>query len=149
VRPLAVIAVVLIGALAACGSGTKAAPAVLTGIDWQWTLMTTSSPAAQAEVANASHYALDFRPGGQVTIKADCKTGTGTYVTKGSAMTIKAGALTAAQCPPGSRATEFLAELGAVGSYLLVDGRLALELKNDAGELRFSNGSVPATTLLS
>jgi heat shock protein HslJ len=148
---VAAVAVVLLGsgALSSCSSSSAKTPAVLTGIEWHWTITTTSSPAAQVEVAEPSHYTLEFHPGDQVSIKADCNTGTGTYTAKGSSMTIRAGAMTAAQCPPGSQATDFMAKLAAVDSYLLVDGRLALELKNDAGELRFANGSIPTTTLAS
>ena len=121
--------------------------AVLTGPDWHWSLLTTTSPASQSAIDDPSRYTLTFEPGHQVAIKADCKSGTGTYTTNGSAMTISAGALGKPSCPTDADASTFVGKLAEVGSYHLVDGRLALELKDDAGELRFTNGAAPATTL--
>lgn len=145
---LVIALIVPLAALASCGtSSTKAAPPPLTNIPWQWTVLTVTSPAAQTAVPNPADYTLGFKSGGQLQVKADCNTGTGTYKTNGSAMTISVGPMTTTQCPPGSMAHMYLTGLEGVAAYQFDDGRLALEMRSGNAEMRFLDAqAVPATT---
>ena len=140
--------IVPLAALASCGtSGTKAAPPPLTNVPWHWTVLTVTSPATQTAVPNPADYTVAFKSGGQLQLKADCNTGTGTYKTNGSAMTISVGQMTKDPCPPGSMANMYLTGLAGVAAYQFDDGRLALEMKSGNAEMRFLDAqAVPPTT---
>jgi heat shock protein HslJ len=125
--------------LPACSSPSRST-AVLTNVEWQWTLFTVTSPASQTEVPDPTRYTISFEEGGRIQIKADCNSGSGTYETDGAAMRINVTTITFAQCPEGSMSEDFMAELRAVDTYHLEDGRLALEPKDDAGEMRLLDG---------
>jgi heat shock protein HslJ len=132
--------------LPACSRNPKPA-LILTGIDWQWTLFTVTSPASQTEIPDPTRYTISFERGG-VEVKADCNSGSGSYEATGTSMTINISTMTLAQCPAGSMSDDFVTDLHAVDSYHLEDGRLALELKDDAGEMRFlDGGAVPPAGL--
>jgi len=146
---LVIALIVPLAALASCGtSGTKAAPPPLTNVPWQWTVLTITTPATQTAVPNPADYTLAFKSGGQLQLKADCNTGSGTYKTNGSAMTITVGDMTKAPCPPGSLATMYLNGLAGVGAYEFVDGRLALEMKSGNAEMRFLDAQAVVPTTL-
>ncbi len=133
-------------ALPGCGSSASTAKTVLTNVDWQWTVLTVTTPASQTAVADPARYTISFEGDGRVQVKADCNSGSGTYHTNGPSMTIDVGVLTRAACPTGSLSDDYVRDLGAVTSYVLEDGRLALQLKDEGGEMRFLDASVAPTT---
>jgi heat shock protein HslJ len=83
-------------------------------------------------------YSLDFQPGGQVSVRADCNRGRASYRLDDTALTLGPIALTKMMCPPGSRDAEFLEQLAAVTRQTTRGDELVLTLRNDAGSMRFT-----------
>ncbi len=110
---------------------------LLTGTVWSWqgtqmrdgTRITPDAP---------ERYALEFQPGGKVNVRADCNRGSTSYVLTGNALNFGPIALTRAACPPGSRDTEFVKNLGAVSAQVFQGNELVLTLMGDAGSMRFT-----------
>jgi heat shock protein HslJ len=154
---LSISLVLLILALAACGSPTApAAPTpalatpeavtdVLSGTSWQWVGLT--DPAQQVQIENPTDYTVVFADGA-IAVKADCNQSAGSYTpgTDGT-ISIELGATTMAACPPGSRSDQFLQNLGDTARYFFEGDTLFLELPADGGTLEFARftGETSAT----
>lgn len=153
VRLLAPIALsIALAGCAATDSGTPILPgtinappppmiaagdALLTNTVWNW--QGTRMSNGDRIVPDApERYALMFRPGGVVEVRADCNRGSASYVLTGSQMTFGAVALTKMLCPQGSRDTEFLRELGAVTAQVMNGPELTLMLGGSGGTMRFT-----------
>lgn len=129
VRSIAALAMVVV--LVACGPveprrpltpGSVNAPpppmaatgdALLTETLWSWKETVMRGNRRIAPDA-PDRYTLLFQPGGVVSVRADCNRGSASYALNGASLSLGPIALTRAMCPPGSRDTEFLAELAAV-----------------------------------
>jgi len=103
---------------------------------WRWQ-GTTLSNGTSITVADPSRYTLQLRPDGSVAVKADCNQVSGTYVLNGNSLTITLGPSTLAACPPDSQADVYVQQLGAVVGYVYDNGALILNLRADAGNMRF------------
>jgi len=109
----------------------------LVDISWQWSDFT--DPNSQLIIADPENYVLVFLPDGALNIVADCNSGSGTYATNDSSMTIVVGGITRADCGEESLSDIFLRSLPDVASYVFDDSRLVLNLKVNAGNLVFQN----------
>lgn len=113
----------------------------LVGAIWQWTEL--HNPDGQSAIANPENYVLVFYPDGTLTLKVDCNSGRGTYTLDGNRMTFGPIALTKMLCPPGSLHDPFLQWLGRVETFAVQDGKLILNLKDEAGKLVFGCAGIP------
>jgi heat shock protein HslJ len=108
----------------------------LVGTRWHWerTLLRDGS---ERRPGNAASYVLNFQRDGGLAVQADCNTGTGTYTIDGA--TLALGTLTSTQtvCPGTSLSEVFLQQLQSSGPVHLRDGKLLINLKNDAGTMEF------------
>ena len=85
-----------------------------------------------------SKYTLAFEADGQVSVRADCNRGQGSWSSPAPGqLTFGRLATTRVMCPPGSLHDRFIRDLGAVRSYLFRDGRLYLSLMADGGIYEF------------
>jgi len=110
--------------------------ALLTNTLWAW--QGTQMQDGTRMVPDApERYSLDFQPGGQVSVRADCNRGSARYLLNDTALSIGPVALTKMMCPPGSRDTEFLKQLAAVASQSFSGTDLVLTLQGNAGSMRF------------
>jgi len=107
---------------------------------WQWTTLTEGVPASQSVVPDPENYLLIFRSGGEFTFRADCNNGSGTYALAGTELTLEVGPMTMALCGEDSLDAHYLELLDRVVSYALADGRLALLLADNAGQMTFESG---------
>lgn len=124
-------------------SATAAPPqeaSPLENIQWQWTRF--SDPLSAYEVPNPESYWVIFKTDGSLSFQADCNTGSGSYTTDGSSITIALGAITKAFCGEESRSEAFLANLGAAAIYTIEGAQLRLDLFADGGQMFFANGGV-------
>jgi heat shock protein HslJ len=112
----------------------------ITGITWQWSGLVETAPAAQSVVPDPENYTLVFQPDGTVQIKADCNMVGGSYMLEDNILTIALGPSTMAFCGEQSLDLQYLELLGNVDSYILKEGRLALNLKAGAGHMSFTPG---------
>ena len=108
------------------------------GVVWSWQ-MTRMSNGAVIVPDGRERYTVEFRPGGTVSVRADCNRGNATYVRSGSTLDIGPVALTKMACPPDTRDTEFLKGLGAVSGHLIRGNDLVLTLKVDSGSMQFTS----------
>jgi para-nitrobenzyl esterase len=118
----------------------------LTGVVWQWAEFQDSAELNDITVPNPANYTLQFNEDGTLNLVADCNVGSTTYTVDGSSLIINVNtiAITRAMCPEGSLDTQFLAFLNDVRTFVIMeDGRLALNLFADAGNLLFANGGPP------
>jgi heat shock protein HslJ len=110
----------------------------LAGRVWSWQ-GTTYAGNRQVVPDAPERYSLQFMPDGRVQLRADCNRGGARYeLGTNRALTLGPAAVTKMGCPPGSKDTEFLRQLGDVAGYRLVDGNLVLALNSDSGSMRFA-----------
>ena len=150
-RPL--FAILLPFALAACaatGTGGPVLPGLVNappppiaaedslplGVVWSWQ-STQMSDGALVVPDGRERYTLLFQPGGTVRVRADCNSGSGSYVRSGNTLAMGPVALTRMACPADSRDAEFLRGLSAVSGHLIRGNDLVLTLKADSGSMRF------------
>ena len=126
--------------LTACGGASTPAPAGsdLMGTTWLWQYTAFNNGKTIPVLAPAS-YTLQFLEGGKISIKADCNSGSGSYVvTNDVNLTIRVETMTKAACPAGSLSDEYVQELNDTGSYNIErDGELVLALKSTGAGMRF------------
>ncbi len=115
---------------------TATTSADLSGVVWQW-LGTTSGTGKAVAPKFPGKYTLAFLPEGKVTLRVDCNRGGGAYQIDGASLTIDAATLTRKACPQGSLGNRFVRELNAVVTYVMTEGNLVLNLKADAGDMKF------------
>lgn len=114
-----------------------AGDALLTGTVWTWQ-GTQMRDGAKIAPDAPERYTLEFRPGGQVAVRADCNRGTTSYLLNGPQLTFGPMALTKLACPPGSRDAEFVGNLAAVSGQQLQRYDLVLTLSDGSGSMRFT-----------
>ena len=109
----------------------------LVGRAWQW--QATELPGDRQIIPEApERYTLQFMADGNVQVRADCNRGGAKYlVGANGALTLSPAFLTKMGCPPGSKDTEFVHQLGEVSGYRFVDGNVLLALKS-GGSMRFA-----------
>jgi heat shock protein HslJ len=110
----------------------------LVGRAWSWQ-GTTYAGNRQVVPDAPERYSIEFMPDGRVQLRADCNRGGARYEARESrSLTLGPAALTKMGCPPGSKDTEFVRQLGDVAAYRFVDGNLVLALNTDNGSMRFA-----------
>ncbi|HBY06528.1 MAG TPA: hypothetical protein DEH22_01560 [Chloroflexi bacterium] len=114
----------------------------IVNISWQWSEWLQTDPPAQAIVPDAENYTLTFLADNTLQIKADCNLGSGTYTVDGLNLSISLGVLTQAACGPDSLSETFLGFLGQAASFGMQDGKLVLNLANNAGQMGLLNGGM-------
>lgn len=154
---------VVAGLVAACGPTATPVPTELppteapaaapvntsdvVGITWQWAELTETEPAGQSVVADPENYTLALMTDGVANVKADCNRVSWPYTLESNKLTFDAlFATTLAACPSGSLYDQYLKLLGNGGIVSLDNGRLVLELNNDAGRMVFDNGGPAEAT---
>jgi|GEM_PF-2525731 len=118
----------------------------ITGIQWQWAELTETEPASQSVVPDPENYVLVLDADGSANLTADCNQVKWTYTSEDSSLTFDTmGPSTLAFCGDDSLDQLFLSKLGVGGTVSVEDGRLVLELNENAGRMVFDNGG-PAET---
>ena len=112
----------------------------ITNITWIWSELIENPPSAQSVVPNPDKYTLTFWNDGTFNFKADCNSGGGSYTIVGSSIEFGPMATTMAMCPPDSLHDTYLALLGEIDTFGMVDDKLVFSLKANSGEMRFANG---------
>jgi LPXTG-motif cell wall-anchored protein len=118
----------------------------ILGIQWQWTQLTETQPASQSMIANSENYVLVLNADGSANLQADCNQLQWTYTIDGDTISFNTlGPSTLAYCGDDSSDQIFLEKLGMASTWRVEDGRLVLELGENAGMMVFQNGG-PADT---
>jgi heat shock protein HslJ len=118
----------------------------ITGIQWQWAELTETEPASQSVVPDPENYVVVFGADGSASIKADCNQVLWSYTVEGNILTFNTlGPSTLAFCGEDSLDQMFLTKLGMGGTFSIEDGRLAIELNENAGRMVFNNGGAAPT----
>jgi heat shock protein HslJ len=113
----------------------------IAGIQWQWAELTETEPASQSVVPDPENYVLVLDADGSANLTADCNQVKWTYTLEDGSLTFDtAGPSTLALCGDDSLDQLFLSKLGVGGTVSLEDGRLVLELNENAGRMVFDNG---------
>ena len=113
----------------------------ITGVQWQWAQLTETEPAAQSVVPDPENYLLVLTADGTAAIKADCNMVQWTYTLEGANLTFNTlGPSTLAYCGDESLDQKYLEMLGKGGAVSVEEGRLVLQLNENAGQMVFDNG---------
>jgi heat shock protein HslJ len=110
---------------------------IITGIEWQWTALKETLPAAQSLVPNPESFTITFTEDATFSLNADCNVGGGTYISTGASLFISDGPLTMAYCGEQSLDSLFLSSLAQVDSFTIENGELTMYLADDAGSMIF------------
>jgi heat shock protein HslJ/uncharacterized lipoprotein NlpE involved in copper resistance len=108
------------------------------GETWQW--VGTQTPTEQISVDDPAKYTIQFLPGGEAHVQADCNVAGGTYTIEDSHITITITTTTLAACPEGSLGDEFIKELNEAVIYLFEGDDLLIDRIYDSGTMRFVKG---------
>jgi heat shock protein HslJ len=114
----------------------------LTGVVWQWT--TFVDPLNTITVDDPAQYTVEFKTDGNVSAKADCNQGNGTYTVEssetasGGNIDIEIMAMTMAMCPPESLSDQFVQYLNEAVIYFYDGENLGLDLPVDSGTMLFA-----------
>jgi heat shock protein HslJ len=108
----------------------------IMGIVWEWQELTT--PVEQVIIDNSDKYTIEFLSDGQITVLADCNSGTGTYDLNSNRLTIDITSTTLALCAPESQSDLFFRNLNAAASYFMEADNLFIEQYADGGTMRFA-----------
>jgi putative lipoprotein len=115
----------------------------LTGIVWTWTEF-TDPVQGTLPIETPEQYTVEFLEDGTAAIKADCNTGSGSYVAEAGSLDITVGAVTLALCDADSLSDQFLQYLDAAAIYFFEEGDLFMDLPVDSGTLRFTAAAAEA-----
>jgi heat shock protein HslJ len=118
----------------------QSARETIKDITWQWSQLVETEPAAQSVVPNPENYTLILKTDGTLNIQADCNMVGGSYTLEDNSLTIELGPSTMAFCGEQSLDQQYLTLLDSVDSYAIEDGRLVLNLKDNAGRMTFDKG---------
>jgi heat shock protein HslJ len=130
-----VVSLAALGPAAAPDAG--AAAAALEGTRWRWVRFT--EPGGTVLVpAHPENYWVEFLPGGEVSLLADCNRGHGRYSQVGEQLQLEGFASTLMACAPGSLDSRYTQLLTQAARYHLQDGALELTLRGGGGVMRFS-----------
>jgi heat shock protein HslJ len=97
--------------------GQQASIDQIMNVNWQWTQLQETNPPSQSVVPPGQAYNLTLTPDGNFTFTADCNSGSGTYTSQGTDLTLTLGPVTLAECSPESLSSNFISLLGQVTSF--------------------------------
>ncbi|GGX78745.1 META domain-containing protein [Pseudoduganella dura] len=132
----AATALLLSGCASAPVPGEAASQPPLAGTAWQLvSYRAGDAAAAELRPSRPDQYQLQFGADGRLSARIDCNRGSGTWSADGPAGGLALSPLgtTKMLCPPGPLAGRLPADIEAVRSYRIVDGRLHLVLAGGAG----------------
>ena len=109
----------------------------VTGVKWTWQ-QTRYNNDQNSVPADPSSYTVTFNTDGTLNIQVDCNRGGGSYSIEGKSITIEVTHTTRAMCPPESLEQTFIKDLNASKIFFFSDGDLYMDLKYDAGTMKFS-----------
>lgn len=113
----------------------------LIGTLWQWKSHTTDGEETIV-VPDQENYTLTLQADGMATIQADCNRVNWTYASAEDRLAFDTlGPSTLAFCGEESLDQQYLALLAETATFVTEDGQLILNLKLDAGNLVFSQGT--------
>lgn len=113
----------------------------LIGTLWQWESHTTDGEETIV-VPDQENYTLTLQADGMATIQADCNRVNWTYASAEDRLAFDTlGPSTLAFCGEESLDQQYLALLAETATFVTEDGQLILNLKLDAGNLVFSQGT--------
>jgi heat shock protein HslJ len=119
-------------------SSESADDPAITGVEWHWSGLIETMPAAQSVVPDPENYTLILQTDGTLNIKADCNVVGGSHALEGGSLAIALGPSTMAYCGEQSLDQQYLELLSNVDGYGIEDGQLMLRLQADAGRMIFS-----------
>jgi para-nitrobenzyl esterase len=111
-------------------------PETLPGTRWRLVRI-QSMDDTEAAPDDRSKYTLEFGRAGVLAGRADCNRLSGRWTASGESISLGPFAMTRAMCPPGSLSDRYVGALAAAVTWMVVDGRLAIAMKADAGILHF------------
>lgn len=136
--PVAEAAPPAVATEAPAGAPADAETPQLVGTTWQWeNFFDVATGKNSFDIANPASYTLTFLADGTVAMQADCNRAAGTYTVEGAALRVEVGPVTLAACGAESRGADFLINLTAAGTYMFIEGKLAIDLQADSGRMVF------------
>ncbi len=110
---------------AGCDDETLTGPSAVIGGVWE--LQSLEVPGrGLVQIPVPANYTVEFKDGGQLAVKADCNSCSGTYSISGESMKISAMACTTAFCGSASFDTAFLAVLNNANTFSVKDDELTI-----------------------
>ncbi len=114
----------------------------LLDVFWAWDGSRYNND-TESRAVDGRQYTLIFQGDGSVKIMADCNRVFGQYSAEGRSLAITLGPSTRMACAPGTQDHLFLRDLGGAVGWFLKKGELYLDMKADAGTMRFYRGVMP------
>jgi heat shock protein HslJ len=118
-----------------CGSDSLTGPSAIVGGVWK--LQSLQSPSlGQVVIPQPSNYTVEFKDSGQLAVKADCNSCSGSYSISGDSLTVGALACTQAFCGSASFDTAFLAVLTNATTFAVTNSELTINSTKGVAKLK-------------
>jgi heat shock protein HslJ len=108
-----------------CGDETLTGPSAVMGGVWKLQSLEATG-IGLVNIPQPSNYTVEFKDGGQLAVKADCNSCSGTYTISGESLTVNAMACTLAFCGSASFDTAFLAVLTNAQTFGVKNNELTI-----------------------
>ena len=115
---------------------TQAQEDELTGVTWKLVEIQKTS-GETIDIQNPDRYTLLLDPDGQVSIRADCNYGKGTFTGSDSGLSMQIDTLTRALCPLDSLSDDYIRMLNESSSVVLQGSFMFVSYGIDSGTLKF------------
>ena len=110
----------------------------VTNINWQWVDLQETQPASLSVVPDSGKYLLTLTPDGNFAFTADCNSGSGTYTSEGTSLTLTLGPVTLAECGADSLYSNYISLLGEVTAFGMDGDQLRLTVGDATSFMGFS-----------
>ena len=110
----------------------------IIGVDWRW-LQSRYNNDTDVRPADPTRYRLQLASDGSLHARVDCNQAGGRHRIEDHAIAIELTHRTTAACPPGSLDRVFLRDLSQATHFIVRDGKLYLDLKDDTGTMEFGD----------
>ncbi|WP_164997876.1 META domain-containing protein [Methanolobus psychrotolerans] len=107
---------------------------------WQWSESVETEPSGQLFVPEPEKYTITFSADGTYLIRADCNSGSGSYVLEEDQMTLSPGPMTLVYCGSESLDYKYIAFLGNVTSISIENDQLVLYVGESGDKMIFIRG---------
>lgn len=132
----------LVVVMTGCSLPQPTINAPFVGTVWEWT-GTMGGAGDTLTIASPERYTIQFQSDGKYNGQADCNLISGTYAVNGSSLRVIPGATTLVGCPAGSLDSQYTNQLSAAASWLMQGTEFAINLKANAGTMRFRQQAAP------
>ncbi|WP_292468196.1 META domain-containing protein [Methanolobus sp.] len=106
-------------------------------VNWEWSGLFENETANQSNIIYSERYTISFAKDGVYSIKADCNSGSGSYILEGNDLTIEPGVITLMYCGSDSLDSQYLSLLASVTTVSMDNDQLVFGIGENGERMVF------------